>query len=240
MSTTQLSKSARAYNKTYKPGPPIVPAIIVNRIVQYINKIKIRRKLEFVQLVCRYWSLKREARRGAPLLKRLHLEPWTASGGKIQTDDMKQMKLDVCGLALRFASVLMPFLATPAPSRRSTSAQDSDTAHSTTRDEETATYRDPTPHRFKRIVPTRRRTSYGPRTYHGVCDMLCPWPLMLMDRSADRHDYFKNPVSKNDVPDYFEVVLNPMCWSMIEDRLDKHEYWDLQGFKVRTLLVCSY
>jgi len=50
--------------------------------------------------------------------------------------------------------------------------------------------------------------------------------------SADRNDYFKNPVNKNEVPDYFDIVLNPMCWSMIEDRLDKHEYWDVQTFKV--------
>jgi len=89
------SKAARAYNKTYKPGPPIVPAIIVNRIAQYMVRVKIRKKTEFVQLVCRYWSLKREARRGAPLLKRLHLEPWTAGGGKIQTVEEKRMKLDV-------------------------------------------------------------------------------------------------------------------------------------------------
>jgi NuA3 HAT complex component NTO1 len=89
------SKAARAYNKTYKPGPPIVPAIIVNRITQYIHRIKIRKKIELVQLICRYWSLKREARRGAPLLKRLHLEPWTASGGKIQTIEEKRMKLEV-------------------------------------------------------------------------------------------------------------------------------------------------
>jgi len=101
------SKSARAYNKTYKPGPPVVPAIIVNRIVQYIGKIKVRRKIEFVQMVCRYWSLKREARRGAPLLKRLHLEPWTASGGKISTDEEKQMKLDVRALFLVMLSLLI-------------------------------------------------------------------------------------------------------------------------------------
>ena len=93
---SKSNKSARAYAKTYKPGPPLVPRIIVNRILQYISRISIRHKQDFVQLVCRYWSLKREARRGAPLLKRLHLEPWTAlSGSKQQTDEDKVMKLDV-------------------------------------------------------------------------------------------------------------------------------------------------
>lgn len=48
-------------------------------------------------MVCRYWSLKREARRGAPLLKRLHLEPWTASNaGKLLSEEEKTLKLEVC------------------------------------------------------------------------------------------------------------------------------------------------
>lgn len=101
---TKLSKSARAYAKTYKPGPPLVPALIVNRIMHYIGKVVMRKKPEFMLLMCRYWSLKREARRGAPLLKRLHLEPWTANAsGKVQTDEEKAMKLEVC----------IPFLLRP-------------------------------------------------------------------------------------------------------------------------------
>ena len=57
--------------------------------------------MEFLYLICRYWSLKREARRGAPLLKRLHLEPWTANGGtKILSEEEKLMRLDVCLLVL--------------------------------------------------------------------------------------------------------------------------------------------
>jgi NuA3 HAT complex component NTO1 len=92
----KLSKSARAYAKTYKPGPPLVPSLIVDRIMNYIGKVIIRKKYDFVLLMCKYWSLKREARRGAPLLKRLHLEPWTASASmKVQTDEEKGMKLDV-------------------------------------------------------------------------------------------------------------------------------------------------
>jgi hypothetical protein len=90
------SKSARAYAKTYKPGPPLVPFIIVDRIMQYIGKVSVRKKMDFVLMMCKYWSLKREARRGAPLLKRLHLEPWTSSTSvKYQTEEDKAMKLEV-------------------------------------------------------------------------------------------------------------------------------------------------
>jgi len=90
------NKSARAYAKMYRTGPPLVPALIVNRIISYISKVTLRKKLEFVHTLCRYWSLKREARRGAPLLKRLHLEPWTATAGvRIRSDQEKRMKMDV-------------------------------------------------------------------------------------------------------------------------------------------------
>lgn len=46
-------------------------------------------------MACKYWSLKREARRGAPLLKRLHLEPWTANAGKLLSEEEKMLKLEV-------------------------------------------------------------------------------------------------------------------------------------------------
>lgn len=76
----------------------MVPGIIVASIVQYISKVKLRKMREYVEKICRYWSLKREARRGAPLLKRLYLEPWTASNqSKEQTDAEKARKLEVSG-----------------------------------------------------------------------------------------------------------------------------------------------
>ena len=48
----------------------------------------------------------------------------------------------------------------------------------------------------------------------------------------DRNEYFKNPVSKFEVPDYFDVIQRPMCWNTIEEKLARHEYWDVQTFKV--------
>jgi len=70
--------------------------VITQRILKYIARIKIRKKPEAIAQLCRYWSLKREARRGAPLLKRLHLEPWTAAAGtKVLSEEEKLMRLDV-------------------------------------------------------------------------------------------------------------------------------------------------
>ena len=37
------AKSARAYAKTYNLGPPLVPKLIVERIVTYIHKVAIRK-----------------------------------------------------------------------------------------------------------------------------------------------------------------------------------------------------
>ncbi|BGO99461.1 NuA3 HAT complex component NTO1 [Rhodotorula toruloides] len=95
----QTSKSARAYKTSFNSGPPVVPAKIFDRIMQYIAKIKMAGKKEVVNVICRYWSLKREARRGAPLLKRIHLEPWTASAtSRQQSEQDKARKLELIRL----------------------------------------------------------------------------------------------------------------------------------------------
>ncbi|PKY22281.1 hypothetical protein RhiirB3_502862, partial [Rhizophagus irregularis] len=75
------SNPARAYNHTYTDTAPVAPAIIMEKLLPVLSKQKgtLRKRQELVATICKYWSLKRESRRGAPLLKRLHLEPWTAS-----------------------------------------------------------------------------------------------------------------------------------------------------------------
>lgn len=90
------TKSARAHAKSYRPGPPIVPNVIVQSLLDYVAKINIRKKQPFIERLCRYWSLKREARRGAPLLKRLHLE---VSEGIRARADLEALDSFVCSKA---------------------------------------------------------------------------------------------------------------------------------------------
>lgn len=93
-----VAKSARAHSKGYHINTPLVPSIVVERILAYISKLKFGHKPDLVLSTCKYWSLKREARRGAPLLKRLHLEPWTS--GKLADAEIDKearvRSLEVC------------------------------------------------------------------------------------------------------------------------------------------------
>lgn len=55
-------------------GAPVVPAVVFNGVEASLARFTIRKRKEFVEKACRYWTLKREARRGAALLKRLQLQ----------------------------------------------------------------------------------------------------------------------------------------------------------------------
>ncbi|KAF9073228.1 hypothetical protein BDP27DRAFT_1381784 [Rhodocollybia butyracea] len=203
---SKLSKSARAYAKTYKPGPPLVPAIIVDRITQYISKVTVRKRSDFLLMVCKYWSLKREARRGAPLLKRLHLEPWTAAGSaKLQSEEERAMKLEQLRRLEQGLENLRE-LSALTWKRESRKMQQMDIIQNIL---------------IQTLYPHESRLRFAFERIVGY----------------DKNNYFKNPVNKAEVPDYFDVVKRPMCWSIIDTKLDRHEYWDIQDFRDDIKLV---
>jgi NuA3 HAT complex component NTO1 len=55
-------------------GAPIVPQIVFHNVESTLAKWQLRKRKEFVAEACKYWSLKRESRRGASLIKRLQLQ----------------------------------------------------------------------------------------------------------------------------------------------------------------------
>lgn len=61
-------------------GVPVIPAYVFDLVEQSLKRFPIGKRRDWVAAACKYWTLKREARRGAALLKRLQLpmEPFSS------------------------------------------------------------------------------------------------------------------------------------------------------------------
>jgi hypothetical protein len=72
----QAERPSRTQLQGFSSAFPLVPEFIMRQVADYLEekKIVIRQRQKFLLSICKYWSLKRAGRRGAPLLKRLHLE----------------------------------------------------------------------------------------------------------------------------------------------------------------------
>ncbi|KAI9480446.1 MAG: hypothetical protein EXX96DRAFT_562637 [Benjaminiella poitrasii] len=88
------TKAARAHQHQYTAAgsraAPIAPEYIIQRLETMPCLSRMKKKTALIESICRYWSLKRESRRGAPLLKRLHLEPWTASASQLKQTEVEK------------------------------------------------------------------------------------------------------------------------------------------------------
>jgi NuA3 HAT complex component NTO1 len=64
-------------------GAPVIPQVVFISVESSLQRFGIRKRREYAADACRYWTLKREARRGAALLKRLQLQMETFSSMEI-------------------------------------------------------------------------------------------------------------------------------------------------------------
>jgi NuA3 HAT complex component NTO1 len=80
-----LADGKKKGNQPQKPiwklpsGAPVVPLAVYNKVLLSMGRFSIHKRKEYIADACRYWTLKREARRGAALLKRLQLSMETFS-----------------------------------------------------------------------------------------------------------------------------------------------------------------
>lgn len=72
-------------------GAPIIPQAVFEVVEASIQRFSFRKRKDFLSEVCRYWTLKREARRGAALLKRLQLQMETFSSMELTRRDFASM-----------------------------------------------------------------------------------------------------------------------------------------------------
>ena len=64
-------------------GAPIVPQVVFDAVAISLQRFGVRKRKDFAAECCKYWTLKRESRRGASLLKRLQLQMETFSSTEI-------------------------------------------------------------------------------------------------------------------------------------------------------------
>lgn len=64
-------------------GAPVIPVSVYNSVESSLQRFTIRKRKEYAAEACKYWTLKREARRGAALLKRLQLQMETFTSMEI-------------------------------------------------------------------------------------------------------------------------------------------------------------
>lgn len=200
-------KSARAYKKSYRAGPSLVPAYVINRVLEHISRISIRKKPHLALQIAKFWSLKREARRGAPLLKRLHLEPWTATTGNKEQSDAERIKKLQFLLRLREDLEKVRMLAELVRKREKEKLRQVQVMRSALVDSVLFPYQDNLRAILQRVA------------------------------SLDRNSLLLEPVSAEQVPDYYEIVKRPMDWSTILKKINEYRYDSVIQFKEDIFLV---
>lgn len=72
-------------------GAPIIPQAVYEAVESSLQRFTISKRKDFVAEACRYWTLKRESRRGAALLKRLQLQMETFSSMELTRRNFASM-----------------------------------------------------------------------------------------------------------------------------------------------------
>ncbi|KAM0301130.1 hypothetical protein ACHAPM_005348 [Fusarium culmorum] len=72
-------------------GAPVIPQVVFEIVEASIQRFPFRKRKDFLSEACRYWTLKRQKRRGAALLKRLQLQMESFSSMELTRRDFAAM-----------------------------------------------------------------------------------------------------------------------------------------------------
>ncbi|ORX79524.1 hypothetical protein BCR32DRAFT_205479 [Anaeromyces robustus] len=190
--------------ENFLSGKWVIPKSIAEKIINVLcEKNDKQKKQQFIIDVAKYWSLKRESRGGASLLKRLHIEPWSAySTSYIESNNNKKLKSLELMATIRnnLEKMRTIFKMVEIRERRKlliTKIQ-------------------------KRII----------ETIHFPISALVR-PVFNDIKRNDKEEYFWVPVDEKEVEDYYDIIKHPMSFDIIEKKINTFQYKSVKEFKVK-------
>jgi len=163
-----------------------------------------QQKRQFIIDVTKYWSLKRESRGGASLLKRLHIEPWSGYSTSYIENKQGNKKLKTLEVLATLRNKL----------------------------EKVKTLIKMVEVRERRKLLITKIQKRIIETIHFPISAFIR-PIFYDIRRNDREQVFWYPVDAEEVEDYYDIIKHPMSFDIIEEKIDECQYKTVQEFKVK-------
>jgi NuA3 HAT complex component NTO1 len=152
--------------------------------------------------MCKYWSLKRESRRGASLLKRLQLALEGESARKYTREQAERRLQFAVDLRKDLERVRMLIDDVKKREREKL-----------------------------RIASLQKQ--FAETIYFPVVPVI--EPILEKMENLDKDDLFLHLVSREEAPDYYDIVQNPMSWSVMREKMSDRKYESGAEFEVYTI-----
>ncbi|XP_039989180.1 bromodomain-containing protein 1-like isoform X1 [Xiphias gladius] len=186
------------------------PSITASSLDTILNQVAVQRKRPFVERVLSYWVLKRQSRNNVPLIRRLQANP--------QPPKVKQMD------RMETNQVLKEQLKE---------------WHRLRHDLERARL-------LLELIRKREKLKREEmKLQQSVLEVqLTPFNILLRAvlsqlQEKDQYSIFAQPVSIKEVPDYLDIIKNPMDFSTMRKRIDAHGYRSLEEFEADFNLIIA-
>jgi len=194
--------------ENFLSGKWVIPKAIVEKIIHAsCDEHDEQQKRQFIIDVAKYWCLKRESRGGASLLKRLHIEPWSAYSTSYIENKEGNKKLKTLEVLATIRSNLekMKTLIKMVVVRER-----------------------------RKLLLTKIQKRIIETIHFPISAFIRP--IFYDIRRNDKDQVFWYPVNAEEVEDYYDIIKHPMSFDIIEKKIDTYQYKNVQEFKVNIFL----
>ncbi|KAJ1828447.1 hypothetical protein LPJ56_001107 [Coemansia sp. RSA 2599] len=188
--------------RIFNPDRPVINEFVFSRIVDRLpGRLSAQQRSALALLVARFWALKRSMRHGAPLLKRLHLEPWTASATQQRALEMAEEQRQAFVRRLRTDLERVRLLVESVRRRER-----------------------------EKLKRSRAMIDYVQRIVDPLTPVLKPIVDELIEK-RDPRGVLSHPVTVDEAPDYYDVIKEPMDLGTIAKKVASYQYRSLSEFE---------